>query len=158
MTRVALRRLILEGFGPFLSPVQVDFSPGLNCMVAANESGKSSLVSGLMAVIFGMPQRSDPAEFGQNRFRNWEGASVFRGELEFEADGVSYRIERDFDTNRIAFAREEEGRRLSLATGVHNPLALRRNETYEGKLEEILRVNNRETFEAVFCVTQPIPE
>ncbi len=158
MTQVLLKRLMLEGFGRFRRPVEVCFSPGINYMVADNESGKSSLVSGLLAVIFGMPQLSNPADFGQGRFRNWEGARSFRGELEFEIDRAIYRIDRDFETNRISFSCEEGGRTVPLATGVHNPRAMRRNEAYEDQLDEILRVGHREAFEAIFCVTQPTPE
>ncbi len=158
MTRVTLRRLTLGGFGPFRDPVTITFSPGLNHMVAGNERGKSSLVNGLMAVVFGMPQLSDPAGFGRSRFRNWEGVSSFTGELEFEVEATTYRIERDFETNRISFTCEKDGGTLSLAGGVHNPRAIKRNETYEDHLEEILRVSHREDFEAIFCVTQPMPE
>ncbi len=158
MTQVLLKRLMLEGFGLFRRPAGVVFSPGINHMVADNESGKSSLVNGLLAIIFGMPQLSNPVDFGQARFRNWEGAHSFRGELEFEVDNATYRIERDFETNRIAFSCEEGGRTVPLATGVHNPRARRRNEAYEDQLDEILRVGDREAFEAIFCVTQPTPE
>ncbi|HCF89839.1 MAG TPA: hypothetical protein DER41_07775, partial [Firmicutes bacterium] len=100
MPRIILRRVELSGFGPYRDSVVVDLDDGLNVLSASNETGKSSLVSGIAAIIFGIPQTSDQVAFGQGRFRNWFNPRRFEGKLDFLADGVPHHIERDFDSNR----------------------------------------------------------
>lgn len=157
MKTVVIRRLLLEGFGPFAGTVEAGFSPGINHLVRENERGKSSLVYGLLAVIYGMPQLSDPSRFGQARFRNRDNPARFRGEVELVINGVLHRIERDFDDNRVRLLQINGKRTQQRVVGVHNPGAIRRNEHYEGAIEDLLGVGSRETFEATFCVRQPIP-
>ncbi|MGE5587395.1 MAG: AAA family ATPase [Clostridia bacterium] len=159
MKEVSFRRLSLAGFGPYRDRVEVVFGPGVNALVAPNERGKSSLVSGLLATIFGLPARTDPSVFGQARFKNWDSPQRFEGEVEFEADGTVYRIRRDFDTHRVSLAKLENARYTALVTGEHNPGATRKpNEAYETSLAELIGITSRELFEHTFCVTQPIPE
>ena len=159
MKEVSFKRLALTGFGPYRDKVEVRFKDGINAFVAPNEHGKSSLVMGLLATIFGLPARTDPSAFGQARFRNWDNPPRFEGEVEFEADGVVYRIRRDFDTHKVSLARLENGKYIALVTGEHNPGATRKpNVTYERKLAELFGITSRELFESTFCVTQPVPE
>lgn len=159
MKEIRFRRLALSGFGPYRDKVEVRFKDGINTLVAPNEHGKSSLVAGLLATIFGLPARTDPATFGQARFRNWDNPARFEGEVEFEADGAVYRIRRDFNTHRVSLAKLENDRYLSLVTGEHNPGATRKpNVTYEKKLAEIFGMTSRDLFESTFCVKQPVPE
>jgi DNA repair exonuclease SbcCD ATPase subunit len=156
---VSLRKLSLAGFGPYRDRVEAVFGPGVNALVAPNERGKSSLVSGLLATIFGLPAKNDPSVFGQARFRNWDGPRRFEGEVEFESDGGVYRIHRDFDTHKVSLAKLENGRYIALVMGEHNPGATRKpNEAYERSLAELIGISSRELFERTFCVTQPIPE
>ncbi|MGE5593455.1 MAG: AAA family ATPase [Betaproteobacteria bacterium] len=159
MKEVSFERLALTGFGPYRDKVEVTFKDGINAYVAPNEHGKSSLVMGILATIFGLPTRTDPSTFGHARFRNWENPPRFEGEVEFEADGVVYRIRRDFDTHKVSLAKLENGRYIGLVTGEHNPGATRKpNVAYETKLAEIFGMTSRELFESTFCVTQPVPE
>ncbi len=53
---VTWRALELEGFGRYRDRVSVEFTGGLNTLVADNEAGKSTLVAGLTAVLFGLPR------------------------------------------------------------------------------------------------------
>lgn len=159
MRRVSFRRLALTGFGPYRERVEVSFTKGINAYVAPNERGKSSLVMGMLATIFGLPTKADPSAFGHARFRNWDNPQRFEGEVEFEADGVVYRIRRDFDTHRVSLAKLENGQYIGLVTGEHNPEARRKpNTLYEEKLADIFGMTSRELFESTFCITQPIPE
>ncbi len=159
MKEVSFRRLALTGFGPYRDKVEVRLKDSVNTLIAPNERGKSSLVMGLLATIFGLPARTDPAAFGQARFRNWDNPPRFEGEVEFEADGAVYRIRRDFSTHRVSLARLENGKYVSLISGEHNPGATRKpNVTYEKKLAEIFSMTSRDLFESTFCVKQPVPE
>lgn len=158
MPRIILRRVELSGFGPYRDPVVVNLEDGLNVLSASNETGKSSLVSGIAAIIFGIPQTSDQVGFGQGRFRNWFNPRRFEGRLDFSADGVQYHIERDFDSNRISFSKEEGGKLKEISTGEHNPGARHRNTSYEAIIQQLFGMTDRELFEATFCLTQPLPE
>lgn len=156
--KVTWKKLALRGFGPYRDGVSVILGDGVNTLIAPNERGKSSLVAGLAAVIFGLPGSSDPEQFGQARYRNWHDPSRFEGEVEFSAGGTAYRIERNFASHRIRLLRETERGWIEEVAGAHNPSAQRRNEAYEGRLRELLGIASRDVFEATFCVVQPLPE
>lgn len=155
---VVWHRLVLRGFGPFRDEVRVEFPEGLGHLVAPNEFGKSTLVEGLAAVVFGLPGTSDPAAFGQARFRHWGGAGHFEGEVEFTgADGQRYRVWRDFDEHRVRLERLG-ARRQVLFDSTHNPRARRRSVSYEEHLQALIGIASRELFVHTFCVRQPLPE
>lgn len=158
MREVRFKKLALSGFGPYRDRVEVELSDGINTFIARNERGKSSLVMGLIAVIFGLPGKTNPSDFGHARFRNWDGPQRFEGELLFEADGALYRLRRNFDTHEISLSRLEDGKHVNLVTGEDNPLALKRNAPYEKWLKEVFGMTSRKLFECTFCVTQPLPE
>ncbi|NLA07288.1 MAG: AAA family ATPase [Firmicutes bacterium] len=155
---VLFRTLKLSGFGPYRDTVTCEMTSGINTLIARNETGKSSLVAGLVATIFGLPGKSDPQEFGRVRFKNWYSPLRFEGELEFEADGLRYVIRRDFESHKISLSVFENGIWKSLVSGEHNPNAIKRNAEYEGWLKKLFGIMSRELFEATFCVTQPLPE
>ena len=106
MGRVLWKNLKLVGFGRYRDGVSLQLSDGINPYIAGNEEGKSTLVAGLMAVLFGLPYSRSLDKFGTERYRNWDGSSQFEGEVLFEVDDVTYRIWRDFDTHRISLSRQ----------------------------------------------------
>lgn len=155
--RVLWHRLVLRGFGPYRGEVRVDFPDGLVTLVAPNESGKSTLVAGLAAVIYGLPGSSDPGRFGQARFRHWLGAARFEGELEFTAaDGHVYHLYRNFEDHRVRLTRRTGEGPVVEIEGVHNPGASRRNIRYEERIRELVRIGSRELLMQTFCVEQPL--
>ena len=127
-------------------------------LIAKNETGKSTLVSGLVATIFGLPTRNNPQEFGTARFKNWYGPSRFEGELEFQFDSVKYSIWRDFESHKISLSVFENDVQRNLVSGEHNPGARKQNLEYEAWLKKLFGIVSREVFEATFCITQPLPE
>ncbi|MEW8958880.1 MAG: AAA family ATPase [Moorella sp. (in: firmicutes)] len=158
MPAVTWRRLSLWGFGCYRDGVKVTFQDGLNVLVAPNERGKSTLVAGLEAVLFGLPNTANPEAFGTTRFANREGAERFEGELEFLVDGVPYVIKRHFATNRVTLRRREENGWEEIWRGTHNPGAHKKIPIYIDHLTNLLGITSRELFEATFCLGQPLPE
>ncbi len=155
---VVWHRLVLRGFGPFRDEVAVEFPGGLAHFVAPNEFGKSSLVEGLAAVLFGLPVSSDPAAFGRARYRHWGGADRFEGEAEFTAaDGQRYRVWRDFDAHRVRLERLGTKPEV-LFDSTHNPRARRRSVSFDEHLRRLVGVASRDLFIQTFCVRQPLPE
>lgn len=155
---VVWERLVLRGFGRYRGAVEVTFDAGLNNAVAPNEYGKSTLVAGLVAVLFGLPNAGDPSRFGKARFRNWDGPERFEGEVRFSVDGVTYRVRRDFDTDRVSLARKQGDHWEELVGGEHRASARKRNITYEGALSELIGIASADLFWSTFCVGQPLPE
>lgn len=156
--KVQWLKLHLKGFGRFRESAAVEFVPGVNVVLADNEQGKSTLVAGMAAVIYGLSTAADPKAFSQERFRNWHGPSQFSGELEFAAGGELFRLQRNFDNHRVSLQRLVDGSWLEEVGGEHNPRAQKRNISYEETIARLLGVGNRELFAATFQVTQPLPE
>ncbi|MGI6649207.1 MAG: AAA family ATPase [Bacillota bacterium] len=156
--QVCWERLVLQGFGCYRQRVEVVLQNGLNHTVAANEQGKSTLVAGLAAVLFGLPNSSDPAKFGKARYRNWEESETFRGEVEFSVNGKRYRVSRDFNTDRVSLDQQAGNDWRLLTGGEHRTRARRRNATYEETLADLIGLASPDLFWSTFCIGQPLPE
>lgn len=156
MGRVTWQKLVLRGFGCYREEKTLEFEEGLNVYVAPNEEGKSTLVMGLIAVLYGLPSTSDPAAFGKARYQNWDGSTEFSGELAFRVDGRDYLIRRDFASDRIALLRREGARWAEIAGGEHRARARRPNLPYIQALADLIGLESRELFVATFCLSQPL--
>ncbi|MFY9114693.1 MAG: AAA family ATPase [Dethiobacteria bacterium] len=158
---VTLNRLILEGFGCYRQRTEFIFSPGINCYVAENEAGKTTMVAGLIATLFGLKHHQKSASpFTLDRFRNWDHPHRCCGEVYFTVGEEDYLIRRDFDTHRVELWSMEDGSRRKelIVEGVHNPGATKRLQEYEDKLLDLLGLNSQELFGDTFCLGQPLPE
>ena len=158
MAKVKFESITLSGFGPYRETVEFTFSERLNVLVAPNETGKSTLVAGVGAIIFGIPQTTDVAVFGQARFRNWDHPLRFEGELICTINGETFRFHRDFNSNQVSLAQRRGEEYREIISGTHNPRAQRRNLRYEEKIKALFGLGSQEIFEATFCLTQPLPE
>ena len=71
-----------------------DFSRGMNLLTGDNESGKSTLISFIRFMLYGLPKRraGEPLSDGDRAF-SWENG-VADGSMKIEKDGKIYRIER----------------------------------------------------------------
>ncbi|MHB1127007.1 MAG: AAA family ATPase [Bacillota bacterium] len=157
MRQVMFRRLVLRGFGCYRREKVLELREGLNVYIAHNEEGKSTLAAGLLAVLFGLPGSSDPSKFGKARYLNWDGVQEFSGELEFTVDRTTYRITRDFATDRVSLMCLENNAWLELAGGEHRSRARRPNVSYAEALAGLIGVSSAELFHATFFLAQPLP-
>jgi len=91
-----LIRLYIAGFGN-LQDLTYEFSDGVNVIAAPNGWGKSTFAAFLRSMFYGLgdTRARSVAENPRKRFTPWAGGS-FGGNLEFEANGKQYRIERFF--------------------------------------------------------------
>ncbi|MGI9862038.1 AAA family ATPase [Moorella naiadis] len=158
MPLVIWQRLTLAGFGCYRDRVTFTFQDGLNILVAPNERGKSTLIAGLEAVLFGLPNVSNPEAFGSARFTNRENPDHCEGEVEFLVGGRSCSIKRLFHNNRVTFRVKGDQGWEEIWQGTHNPAALRKIPVYMEHLTAHLGLTSRELFEATFCLGQPLPE
>ena len=158
MAKVLWQRLILRGFGCYRGEYEIELSD-YSVLVLANESGKSTLVAGLAAVVFGLPATSDPTKFGQARYRNWDDPPEFSGELHFAVDATQYQLTRNFATHQVSLRYLAQGQWVQLpqATGIDNPSATRPFRAYQETLQDLLGISSLDLFLATFCITQPLP-
>ncbi|MDD4169365.1 MAG: AAA family ATPase [Desulfotomaculaceae bacterium] len=158
---IVFEKLILQGFGPYREATTFSFTPGINGYIAANETGKTTMMAGLLATIFGLTHRQrSAASFNLERFRNWNQPAACRGELFLSAAGRRYQIQRDFDTHQVALweLKDNNGLRELLVEGQHNPEARKPLKSYEEAVRRILGISSQELFEATFFISQPLPE
>lgn len=158
MARIKWLSIILKGFGSYRDGVQVDLTDGLNILTAPNEAGKSTLVAGLRAVLFGLPNTSNPNNFGTDRFRSWEETDAFEGEVVFAVDDQPYRVKRNFHNHRVELAQLRQGQWQEIFSGEHNPRAHKDSGVYPKHLKKLVGINTGEGFINSFCVEQPLPE
>jgi len=156
--KVTWDRLSLQGFGRFGAPISVALGAGANVLVAPNEHGKSTLLAGLAAVLFGLDGGEDPGKFTEGRFRNWDAGGPFRGELVFSVGDAHYSIWRDFaDRQATLVAHDGDGFRR-LAGGKHHATARRGAAAFEDALAGLLGLRSRDLFASTFYLRQPLPE
>ncbi len=156
MPDVAFNRMFLTGFGLYRDPVSFAFDRERSVLVGANETGKSTLVHGILGTLFGLRRSDDPAGLTTGRFRNWDSPAGFLGALEFTVSGARWKVEREFDTHRVSLYRHDGTNWTGEFDGEHNPGAHRNPEglRYVETLRDLLGIGDRQVLESVFCVTQ----
>lgn len=157
---IYFEKLILEGFRSYRERTEFIFTEGINVYVGENEKGKTTMLLGIVAVIFGLISSQNPDEpFSRENTRNRHNPGSFYGHLYFTCESVKYRIERDFETNRVAvFRRDNSGDFNLIIEGEHNPNARKRFRAYEEMVEEIFSMGSRSLFFETFFIMQPLPE
>ncbi len=87
-----LRKVELKAFGCFEGRT-VEFRRGFNLVTGANESGKSTLLAAIPAVLFGVDD--------SDRYRPWDGGEMCAAALTLADGERMVRIERDFLTDQV---------------------------------------------------------
>ncbi len=153
-------RLTLAGFGLYERPARFLFPEGGGVLVGPNESGKSTLVHGLCAVLFGLNTDSDPSRAGDARFRSFSARKgEFWGELEWEAGGQRFRLWRSFESHRVRLTEDGSEGPTILFDQEHNPRGARsaRN-AFADVLRARIGVDSMELFQETFCLGQPLAD
>jgi chromosome segregation protein len=166
MNRIQINEVELEGFGLYNRPTTFSFTSGMNVFIAPNEAGKSTFLSGLLATLFGLPEKNDPESWGTGRYRNWQHPIHFRGKLQLRADDSWHQIRRDFATHQVQWnaaavdSRDPLGKPLPdgwqiLFAEEHNPAGrgepVRR---YQKQLQDLIGISDRDLFLLTYCVLQ----
>lgn len=86
----------INNFGK-LSDLNINFNDGVNVINQPNGWGKSTLAAFMKAMLYGFDTKKEPGAFERERklYKPWQGGT-YGGELDFEADGVEYRLVRTF--------------------------------------------------------------
>ncbi len=98
-----INKLYIRGFGK-IENFDLDLSKNINVIYGPNESGKSTLMGFIKAVLFGLKGgRTDKEGLAAEikRYRPWSN-SRYGGYVNFELDNyTAYRIDRDFENNSV---------------------------------------------------------
>ncbi len=148
---VRFRELSLTGFGLWKEPTRFLFPEKLGVLALPNESGKSTMVAGLRAVLFGLKD-------GPDAIRSWGGAPACRGQIDLDARDRRVRIARDFASHETTVQEiDAEGRAGTiLFTGTANPRGrTHEKERYASSLSEFLGdLVDGDLFASAFMITQ----
>lgn len=132
-----LERIQLKRFGCFRD-FDLSLSGGFNAIVGGNESGKSTLIQGLLTALF-----IDPA--GPARFDGLPGRTErepYLLHLEYEANGRHYRLMKDVTTQ------------ITLLEEVETGTSWNDYGTVQRHLAETLGMSREEFFTATACIRQ----
>lgn len=145
---IKLRSLELAGFGIFEDPQIFTFSP-FHIEIRANEEGKSTLIGGLLATIFGLTKEE------KRNWYNWGRPHHFYGVLIWKKDGEIYHLKRDFQDDQVELIKEERDSKAILFQGIHKPSGrASTHRHYEVLIEEIMGMNTKEMAKTLFCAAQ----
>jgi len=130
--------LVLQGIKRFVQSQKIPFKPGFNLIYGGNESGKTTLYTCLLEMLFPAHREKAP-EF----WKSWQSSEHCRAGLTLKEGDYLYRILSDFNQNKVSLSRKsldaERFERLST-----NP------EEIEAILSEELNLPDYESFKAIF--------
>lgn len=154
-----LREILLAGFGLHREPVRFLLPEHATVWHAPNESGKSTLVHAVAAVLFGLPATTDRSKFGLARFRSLDPPRQFWGEIAWTQGRHRYRLHRSFASHRVRLLDETGDAPTRIFDGEHNPGAhSSAGSAFPRLLRERIGCGSLELFLETFCVAQPLAD
>ena len=117
MEGLQLYKLQLSNFGKFHEKT-IELREGINLIYGDNEAGKSTIHSFIRGMFFGIEKLRGRASKDDTylKYQPWDTPGVYSGSMDFEVEGKTYRILRNFDKNtkNCSVLDLETGRELSL--------------------------------------------
>lgn len=137
-----IKKIKIRNFGQFHNR-EFTFSPGLNVVYGENESGKTTLHTFLVSMLFGLEKSRGRGakQDSYTKYEPWNSASFYSGEMEFEVGGKNFGLERNF------YHREKQTTLISHQDGELL------SEEY-GDLQMLLGGLNKEMYENTYCIPQ----
>ncbi len=133
-----IKKIRLNGFGIFSDAYDLKLDEKINIFIGPNESGKSTLIKGILAVIFGLKKNE------WEKYRPWNiSKDKYDGEIYFNINNNSYYIYREFETNKVILKENKE----ELFNGHAAPGGrTEEKEKYFNILKKIIGFGNKEVF------------
>lgn len=95
-----LEKLIINGYGR-LTDTRITFKNGLNVIYGRNESGKTTIVEFIKAMLYGQRKGKTDGVTDKERYKPWNGIA-YGGTLEYSLkNSERFRIWRDFNTGQV---------------------------------------------------------
>ena len=136
-----IEKVQLKNFGKFQEK-EIVFSPGLNVVYGGNESGKTTIHSFLLGMLFGMEKaRGRSREDAYATYEPWNSASYYTGSMVMQVAGKPFYLERNFyHKEKTAILQNlEDKEELSVEFG---------------DLDMLLGGITRENYQNTYCVRQ----
>lgn len=112
--------VVLKNFGKFREK-KILLSEGINLIYGENESGKTTVFTGIKAVLFGLARSRGKAAKGDTfrQYEPWDEAHYYAGQLRFACEGRVFQLERRFDKygKNVRLFCENDGEELSVEDG-----------------------------------------
>lgn len=122
-----------------LNQFATSFGNGINVIKGPNEAGKSTLVDALTDALFENPKTQKKDVKART---SWGADKAFHISLDFESEGLTYSLTKDFDTGEVQLVKKSSGETLDDKKRV------------DSLLSESLGLSNRELFLATSCIRQ----
>lgn len=143
------RRLELRKYGRFDAEVEVEFSDsGIDVIIGANETGKSTIMDGILTVIFGLSKTTE-----KEMRVPWSKAESGTGSLDIEQNG-SFSIRREIGSQFTTLTKNSDELPLELFKGDAKPGGTKESSQYFKKLNENLSLTSREVLESLTFINQ----
>ena len=97
-----IEKLNLIRFGK-LGKFELGFDPGINLIKGDNEAGKSTVVEAITCALYDDP-KSHKREMKEKT--SWGFQKGFEMEMDFEADGLSFSLEKNFDNGSLKLSKK----------------------------------------------------
>lgn len=137
-----IKQIVIKNFGKFQNKA-FSFSPGLNVVYGENESGKSTLHTFLLSMLFGLEKARGRAAKGDiyTKYQPWNTASFYSGDMDLEVEGKPFHLERNFyhKEKSTSLCNMEDGEELSVEYG---------------DLQMLLGGMTKEMYENTYCISQ----
>jgi len=133
-----IEKLNLKRFGK-LSKFELGFNPGINLVKGDNEAGKSTLIEAITCALYDDP-KSQKKELKEKT--SWGMQKDFEMEIDFEADGQFFSLEKNFDNGFLKLSQKHTGETWNERKGV------------EDIINQWLGIPSKEFFFATACVQQ----
>lgn len=112
--------VLLKNFGKFKEK-KILLSEGINLIYGENESGKTTIFTGIKAILFGLTRGRGKASKSDtfSQYEPWEESNYYAGTLRFECEGRVFQLERQFDKygKSVKLFCENDGEELSVNDG-----------------------------------------
>lgn len=111
-----IKEINITNFGKFKDKT-INFEKGMNIVYGENEAGKTTIHTFIRGMLFGIEKtrgRSSDSDV-YTKYEPWDNPTLYAGNMIIEAEGVNYRIERNFnkDYKSLEVINIDEGRVLS---------------------------------------------
>ncbi len=111
-----IKDIQLTNFGKFHHK-DMPLEPGLNIIYGENEAGKTTIHTFIRGMLFGIEKQRGKASGKDlySKYEPWEDPSNYQGMMRIENEGITYRIERNFNRQNKTFKviNEDAGIELS---------------------------------------------
>lgn len=135
-----LKKLTLNPFAGLIDKT-VEFSPGLNIFLGANEAGKSTMVKSILALLFVKPSSGKREKEHFKDFLPLGGGDTIKAGLDFSVNDAKYSLNKSWGQSNTTELKLPDGTLLT------------KYESIEEKINEFLQLS-RLTYDNVLVVNQ----